>query len=261
MTPFKTLIYRKQDGLAWVTLNRPRALNALNTVMRDELFQVLAALRDDPQVLAAVFCGAGERAFSAGADITEFGTAPSRVIARQARWERDLWGLFLGLDKPLLAAIHGYALGAGCELALACDLRLASPDARFGLPEVRLGMIPAAGGSHTMPRLLGPGRAAQLILTGEMISAEEALRIGLIHRVVPRPQLLSAAEALARKVMSRAPLALRYAKEAVRRGLELPLDEGLKLEGLLAARLRKTQDALLGVLAYREGRAPRFVGR
>ena len=233
---FDTLLYDKQDGIAWITLNRPDVLNAINMRMRDELWDVVQAARDDPEVLVVIFKGAGERAFSAGADISEFGTAPSYVESRRARRQRDLWGLMLSLEKPLIAAIHGYALGAGIELPMCCDLRIASEDARLGLPEVSLGYIPSAGGTQTLPRHIPPGVAMHMILTGDPIDAQAALRHGLVQRVVPRQRLYQEAEALARTLMSRGPLALRLAKRAVLEGLDLPLAEGLALERRLAAR-------------------------
>ena len=233
---FDTLLYDKQDGIAWITLNRPDVLNAINMRMRDELWDVVQAVRDDPEVLVAIFRGAGERAFCAGADISEFGTAPSYVESRRARRQRDLWGLMLSLEKPLIAAIHGYALGAGIELPMCCDLRIASEDARLGLPEVSLGYIPSAGGTQTLPRHIPPGVAMHMILTGDPIDAQAALRYGLVQRVVPRRRLYPEAEALARTLMVRGPLALRLAKRAVLEGLDLPLAEGLALERRLAAR-------------------------
>ncbi len=233
---FDTLLYDTQDGIAWVTLNRPDLLNAINMRMRDELWDVVQAVRDDPDVHGVIFKGAGERAFSAGADISEFGTAPSYVESRRARRQRDLWGLILSLEKPLIAAIHGYALGAGIELPMCCDLRIASEDARLGLPEVSLGYIPSAGGTQTLPRHIPPGMAMHMILTGDPIDAQAALRHGLVQRVVPRRRLYQEAEALARTLMSRGPLALRLAKRAVLEGLDLPLAEGLALERRLAAR-------------------------
>ncbi|MGQ9572569.1 MAG: enoyl-CoA hydratase/isomerase family protein [Dehalococcoidia bacterium] len=256
----EVLIYEKDGGLAWVTLNRPEALNAMNMEVRDELWQVLHAIQDDPDVAVAIFKGAGEHAFSSGADISEFGTAPSVVEARRARRERDLWGYMLAIDKPLIAAIHGYALGAGIELSMCCDLRIAADDARLGLPEVGLAYIPSAGGTQLMPRLVSPGVALGLILSGDAIDAQEALRIGLVQRVVPRQRLYVEAEALARQLMARGPLALRYAKQAVTQGLDLPLAEGLALEARLACLVLASDDAREGLKALQEGRAPQFVG-
>ena len=254
------LTYEKSDGIAWVTLNRPEVLNALNTAMRDELWQVLHALRDDPDVAVAIFKGAGERAFSAGADISEFGTAPSLIEARRARRERDLWGYMLAIEKPLIAAIHGFTLGAGLELSMCCDLRIAADDARLGLPEVSLAYIPSAGGTQLLPRTVSPGLAMGLILSGDAIDAQEALRIGLVQRVVPRQRLYAEAEALARQLMTRGPLALRYAKAAVTQGLDLPLAEGLALEARLARLVLASRDAGEGMRAQREDREPQFLG-
>ena len=237
MTNFETIIYEKREGIGYVTLNRPHSLNAYNLQMRDDLYQVLMAIKDDPQVMVAIFMGAGERAFCAGADLTEFLTAPSPVIARQVRWERDIWGLFLGIPQPLIAALHGYVLGSGLEIALCCDLRIASEDARFGFPETGLGIMPAAGGTQTLPRTIGRAKSLQVLLTGEWFDAEEAYRIGLVNRVVPRKELLPTVEGIARKIASYSPTVVRYAKEAVVRGLNMPLDEGLELERRLFALL------------------------
>jgi len=223
-------MFEKREGIAWLTLNRPHVLNAMNTQMRDELWTVMEAVRDDPDTAVLVVKGAGDRAFSAGADVEEFGTAPSYIEARRARRERDLWQLMLDLDKLLIAAIHGYALGAGCEMSMCCDLRVASEDARFGLPEVKLGYIPSAGGTQLLPRTIGTGTAMEMILTGDDIDAVTALRLGLVHKVVARERLYEEAEAWARELMTRSPAVLRYAKEAVTRGLEVSLEEGLTME-------------------------------
>jgi enoyl-CoA hydratase len=234
MSNFDTIIYQKQNGIAYVILNRPHALNAYNLKMRDELYQVLGAIKDDPEVKVAIFRGAGERAFCAGADITEFLTAPSPIIARQARWERDVWGLFLSLTKPLIAALHGYVLGSGIEIALCCDIRLASEDVQFGLPEPQLGIIPAAGGSQTLPRVIGGAKALEILLSGRWIKADEAHRLKLVNRVVSRKELLPQAERLARKIAHFDPVAVSYAKQAIIRGLDLSLKQGLELEARLA---------------------------
>jgi len=238
VSSFETIIYEKRNGIAYVTLNRPEVLNRYNIQMRDELYQVLTAIRDDSDVLVAIFKGAGERAFCVGADLTEFGTAPSPIIARQVRWERDIWGLFSSLKQPLIAAVHGYVLGSGVEIALFCDIRIASEEAVFGLPEVSLGMIPAAGGTQTLPRVIGKGRALQILLTGDRIDAQEAFRIGLVNMVVSRGELYLTADRMAQKILSRSPIAVRYAKEATMRGLDLTLEEGLALERRLAKILK-----------------------
>ena len=235
----ETVVYEKRDGVGYVTLNRPKALNAYNMRMRDELYQVLGAVRDDPEVRVGVLRGAGEQAFCAGADLTEFLTAPSPAVARRVRWERDVWGLFLSIPKPLVAALHGYVLGSGVEMALCCDIRIASEDAQLGVPETGLGMIPAAGGSQTLPRAAGMGVSADLLLTGRWVRAEEAHRIGLVNSTVPREDLWPAAERMARAIGRHSAAALKYAKEAVVRGLELALSDGLELEARLAAGLRE----------------------
>ncbi|MEK7778145.1 MAG: enoyl-CoA hydratase/isomerase family protein, partial [Chloroflexota bacterium] len=177
----------------------------------------------------------GERAFCTGADLTEFGTAPSRVIARQVRWERDVWGLFLSIDKPIIAALHGYVVGSGVEMALLCDLRIASEDAVFGMPEATLGMIPAAGGTQTLPRMLGAPRALDMLLSNGRLDAARALEVGLVHRVVSRDILLKEALALARQLADHPAHLLKAVKEAIRRGLDMPLGQALGLELHLAA--------------------------
>ena len=231
---FETLLYHKEASVAYVTLDRPHVLNAYNTQMRDDLWQALEAARDDPEVAAVMLSGAGERGFCAGADLTEFGGAPSQAVARQVRFERDVWGLMLSLRVPVVAALHGYVLGAGLEMALLCDLRIASDDAEFGLPEAALGMAPAAGGSQTLPRIAGLPAALDLLLSARRIDASEALRLGLVHRVVPRERLGSEATALAERLAATPRPAMAALKEAVHRGTDLPLDEALALEGRLA---------------------------
>ena len=238
MEDFETLIYEKRDSIAYVTLNRPQVLNIYNIQMRDDLYQVLQAIRDDPEVRIAIFKGAGEKAFCAGADLSEFLTTPSPVIARQVRFGRDVWGLFLSIPQPLIAAVHGYVLGSGIEIALCCDIRIASEDTRFGLPEVGLGIIPAAGGTQTLPRIIGRGRALEMLLTNRWLTSGEALQFGLVNRVVPKEKLLDTAVELAKKIASYDPMAVRNAKEAVLRGSDLPLTVGLDLERRLASALR-----------------------
>jgi len=238
MSAFQALIYEKKDSIAYVTLNRPKVLNVYNTQMRDELYQILGAIKDDSEVRVAILKGAGDKAFCAGADLSEFLTVPSPIIARQVRWERDVWGLFLSLPQPLIAALHGYVLGDGIEIALCCDLRIASKDAQFGTPEVGLGIIPAAGATQTLPRAVGRGKALEMLLTGRWINADEAYRAGLVNRVVPREELLATAEGIARKIASYNQTAVRNAKQALVRGLDLSLDEGLELEKRLASLLR-----------------------
>jgi len=242
MSAFKTVLYEKNEHVAFVTLHRPEALNAFNIQMRDDLYEVLSAIRDDSEIRVAILKGAGAKAFCAGADLSEFLSAPSPVAARQVRFTRDVWGLFLSIPQPLIAALHGYVLGSGIEMALCCDIRIASEDARFGLPEVALGIIPAAGGTQTLPRAVGCSRALEMLLTNRWLNSQEAYEAGLVNRVTPRDNLLPVAEDMARHIASLDPLTVRCAKEAVSRGMELPLAEGLALERNLVSKLalRKT---------------------
>jgi enoyl-CoA hydratase/carnithine racemase len=237
MSDFETVIYEKKGSIAWVILNRPHVLNAYNMRMRDELYEVLGAISDDDDVKVAVLRGIGEKAFCVGADLSEFLTAPSPSIARGVRWERDIWGLFLSLPQPLVAAVHGYVLGSGIEIALYCDIRIASEETQFGLPETGLGIIPAAGATQTLPRTIGRARALEIMLTGRRIGAREALEIGLVNQVVPETELRSTAERMARQIAGFDPAAIRSAKQAVIKGLDLTLREGLELEKRLASSL------------------------
>jgi len=240
---FQTLLYEKEGAIARVTLNRPEVINAYNTQMRDELYQVLQAVRDDAEVGVVILRGAGDKGFCAGSDLTEFGTAPSQAIARQVRWERDVWGRFLEISKPLVCAMHGYVMGSGLEMALLCDIRIASEDAVFALPEVSLGLIPAAGGTQTLARAIGLSTTLEALLLSRRIGAYEALRIGLVHRVVQRTNLDRDATALAGELLKRDPVVVRAIKEAMRRGAGLPLAQGIELEEQLVLQ------------AWREGRA------
>ena len=232
------MLYSKRGAVAHIVLNRPRVMNAYNVQMRDELFFTLEAVRDDPDVRVAVISGAGERAFCAGADLTEFGTAPSQVIARQVRWERDIWGLFLALRKPLIAAMRGYVIGSGVEIACLCDIRIAADDAQFALPEVALGMIPAAGGTQTLRRVVGASRALEMVLSNRRIGAEEARRIGLAHSVVPADALMNEADEVAHRLAALNPTALALAKRAILEGMDMPLAAGLELERRLVGQIQ-----------------------
>ena len=239
MSGFATLIYEKEGPVAQVTLNRPESLNAYNIQMRNDLFEVLTAIRDDPEVRVALFVGAGEKAFCAGADLSEFLTAPSPTIARQVRFGRDLWGLFLSLPQPLIAALHGYVIGSGIEIALCCDIRIAAVDTEFRMPEVGLGIIPGAGGTQMLPRTIGRARALEILLTGRWFESEEALQIGLVSEVVAGDALIPRARELAHHIASLPAKAVRNAKAAVVRGGEMPLAEGLLLERRLGADTRR----------------------
>jgi enoyl-CoA hydratase/carnithine racemase len=230
MNGFETIIFEKKGAIAHITLNRPRVLNIYNVQMRDELFEALGAIKEDPGIRVLLMKGAGEKAFCAGADLSEFLSAPSPTIARHVRWQRDVWGLFLNLPQPVIAALHGYVFGSGIEMAMCCDIRIAADNCVFGLPEVALGIIPAAGATQTVPRAIGPGRTLDMFLTGRRISAAEALQMQLVNRVVPYSELLSTAGALAEKIAGFDHKAVHAIKQAVSRGLDLPLEEGLEME-------------------------------
>ncbi len=242
MDSFETVIFEVRDSVAWITLNRPRVLNAYNIQMRDDLYEALTAVSWDPEVSAVVISGAGDRAFCAGADLTEFGTAPSQRIARQVRWERDVWGLLMDLPIPTIAAMHGYVFGSGLEIALCCDIRVATANAIFGLPETSLGFIPAAGATQTFPRAVGTGQALWTLLTAERMDASRALSMGLISEIVPEGGLLDRCEGLVEGFLESGGDALAAAKMAMRRGLDLPLGEGLGVESGLARGLLRAGD-------------------
>lgn len=228
--PFETVIYEKEGPIGHVKLNRPRALNAYSVQMRDDLYEVLGAIHDDDEVRVVIFSGSGEKAFCAGADLTEFLTAPSATGARQIRFRRDLWRRFLAMPQPLIAAVHGYVLGSGMEIAASCDIRVASEDAVFGLPEVKLGIIPGAGGTQTIPRIIGLSRSLEMLLTNRWIPAREAYQFGLVNQVVPKGEHLSSAIEMAKKIADFNPEAVRSAKEAIVRGIDMTLENGLELE-------------------------------
>jgi enoyl-CoA hydratase len=231
---FATVIYEKEEPLAIVALNRPRMLNAYNMQMRDDLYQVLQAVRDDPEVRVMILRGEGP-AFSTGGDVSEFGSAPSPIGAREVRWRRDVWGTLLSLPQPTIAAVHGYTVGGGMEMALLCDLCIAAEDTTFFLPETGLGMIPGVAGTQTAPRAIGLGRALDMVLTGKRVGAQEALQIGLANRIVPRETLLTEAKALAYTLAQHDPRVVALAKRAIRQGADLSLTEGLTLERRLFA--------------------------
>jgi enoyl-CoA hydratase/carnithine racemase len=239
MSAFETVIYEKEGDIALVTLNRPRALNAFSVQMRDDLYEILSAIRADDEVRVVLFKGAGEKAFCAGADLKEFLTAPSVVKARKIRAARDLWRLFLSLPQPLVAILHGYVLGSGMEIALYCDLRIAASNVIFGLPEVGLGILPGAGGTQTLPRILGLSGSLDMLLTGRRLGSEEALSRGLVNQVVPPDVLLAAGIKIAQKIASYDPMTVRNAKQAVIKGLDLSLEQGLELERRLALTINR----------------------
>jgi enoyl-CoA hydratase/carnithine racemase len=242
MGGFETAIYEKTDkGIAYVTLNRPQSLNAFSVRMRDDLYEILSAIRQDDEVRVAVIKGSGDKAFCAGADLKEFLTAPSVIKARRIRAIRDLWRLFLSLPQPLIAALHGYVLGSGIEIALFCDLRIAAEDVIFGLPEVGLGILPAAGGTQTLPRILGMAGALDMLLTGRRLNGQEALQMGLVNRLLPRSELLNEVDETARKIASFDPAVVQNAKQAVKRGMDMSLAQGLDLEWRLAEKTKQNR--------------------
>jgi len=234
---FETVRYEKQGDIALVTLSRPEVVNAFNVQMRDDLHEAMSAVRDDPGVRGVIIRGEGERGFCAGADLTEFGSAPSQAVARSVRWERDLSGLILGTPKPMIAAIHGYCLGSGVEIACLCDVRIASVDAVFGMPETGLALIPAAGGTQILPRIVGEGRAMELLLADEHFDATVALRMGLVDEVVPRGRLLQRAVRRMTAILEAPDPALWAAKRSVGVGADMPLGQGLAMERRLAQRV------------------------
>jgi len=228
MGGFETILFEKKGHIAYIILNRPLVLNIYNVRMRDELYEVLSAIKSDGDIHVVIIRGAGEKAFCAGADLSEFLSAPAPTAARHVRWHRDVWWLFLSLPQPVVAALHGYVFGSGIEMAMCCDIRIAAEDSVFGLPEVALGIIPAAGATQTVPRTVGPGPALDLLLTGRRVGAREALEMKLVNRVVPRPDLLAEAEALADKISGFDQQTVRAIKQAVSRGLDLPLNMSLR---------------------------------
>src|SRR5277367_3727193 len=258
---YENILYEKRDGIAFVTFNRPKVLNALNRKTIEELHHALLDARDDAGVRVLVLTGGGEKAFVAGADINEL-AQQSPVNGKEfSLYGQSVFHLLESMGKPSICAINGFALGGGCELALSCSIRLASKTARIGQPEVKLGIIPGYGGSQRLARLCGKGMAHQLCLTGEMISAEEAQRIGLVNHVYEPAELLSAAEAMAKKIIANAPLAVKYTMEAIERGMEMPQEEGLFLEATLFGLSCATEDMREGTKAFLEKRPAQFNGK
>ncbi len=253
-------LVEKADRIAWVTLNRPEKLNALNNEVLEELEQIFADLEQDAEVGVVVLTGAGEKAFVAGADIAELRTLDTAGARVQALRGQAVYQRIESLPKPVIAAVNGFALGGGCELALACHIRIASETARFGLPEVSLGLIPGYGGTQRLPRLVGKGVALDMILSGDMVPAADALRMGLVSRVVPAADLKAAATKLAKTILSRGPLALRSALACVNEGIEMPQDQGLQYEAALFGLLAATQDMQEGTGAFLEKRPAAFKG-
>ncbi len=261
MNEFQNLRFEKREQIAYVTINRPDKLNALNQAVMGELREVFTQIKDDPEVRVALLTGAGEKAFVAGADINELNKNNPVEAKAYTHKGQAVLDLIENLGKPVIACLNGYALGGGCELAMACSFRLASENAKLGQPEVKLGIIAGYGGSQRLPRLVGKGLALQVLLTGEQISAQEAQRIGLVNEVVAQGELIPRAETIARKIIANAPLAIQYTLEAVNKGMEMPLAEGLFLEATLFSVACATEDKKEGTAAFLEKRTAVFKGK
>ena len=258
---YENLLVERDDAVVIITINRPAVLNALNSQTLSELDAAMGAAREDATVRAVVLTGAGEKAFVAGADIKELAVQTPVAGREHARHGQAILDRIEQLGKPVIAAVNGFALGGGCELAMACTIRLAADSAKFGQPEINLGLIPGYAGSQRLPRLVGRGRALELLLTGAQISAEDALRMGLVNRVVPAAQLMDEARSLARTLAAKAPVAARYILEAVAAGLEMPLAEAQDYEATLFGLIATTEDMREGTRAFLEKRKPAFQGR
>jgi enoyl-CoA hydratase len=258
---YENLLYEKKDGIAYITFNRPKVLNALNRKTVEELQLVLVDARDDAAVRVLILTGAGEKAFVAGADINELAQQTPVNGKEFSLFGQAVFHLLETMGKPSICAINGFALGGGCELALCCSIRLASKSAKLGQPEVKLGILPGYGGSQRLARLCGKGVAHELCLTGEMITAEEAQRIGLVNHVCEPAELLAAAETMAKKIIANGPLAVKFCMEAIERGVEMPLEEGLFLEATLFGLCCATEDMREGTKAFLEKRAAQFQGK
>ena len=257
----ENVLYEKKDSIAYVTLNRPKVLNALNKKTWADLRTAFEAARDDASVRGVILTGAGDKAFIAGADISELANVSAVEAEESSTFGQEVLNLIENLGKPVIAAINGFALGGGCETAMACTIRVASEHAKFGQPEVKLGLIPGGGGTQRLPRLVGKGRALQIILSGEIISAQEAYRIGLVNEVVPAADVITRAEAILKQIFSNAPIAVKYSLEAVNKGLETSVAEGLSLEASLFGLCAGTEDKREGTQAFLQKRAPQFQGR
>jgi len=258
---YENILYEKKDGIAYITFNRPKVLNALNRKTVEELHHALLDAREDANVRVLILTGAGEKAFVAGADISELAVQTPVKGKEFSIYGQSVFRVLETMGKPSICAINGFALGGGCELALSCTIRIASKTARLGQPEVKLGILPGYGGTQRLPRLCGKGVAHELCLTGEMITAEQALRIGLVNHVHEPAELLAAAEAMARKIMANAPLAVQYVMEAIERGVETPQEEGLFLEATLFGLSCSTEDMHEGTKAFLEKRPAEFKGK
>jgi enoyl-CoA hydratase/carnithine racemase len=258
---YENILLEKKSAIAYVTINRPAKLNALNMATMEELRAAFIDIKSDTATRIVILTGSGDKAFIAGADIGELSKNDAVTGKEYTHRGQSVLDLIENLGKPVIAAINGFALGGGCELAMACTMRLASENAKLGQPEVKLGIIPGYGGSQRLPRLVGKGLAMQLVLTGEMISAQEAHRIGLVNEITAAAELIPRAEAIAKKIIANAPLAVQYAMEAVNHGVESTLSEGLYLEAALFGVCCATEDKQEGTTAFLEKRPPNFKGK
>jgi len=258
---FENLLLEKKNAIAYVTVNRPKVLNALNMATMEDLRAAFTDIKNDKAIRAVIMTGSGEKAFIAGADIGELAKNDAVTAKEYTHRGQSVLDLIENLGKPVIACINGFALGGGCEIALACTMRLASESAKLGQPEVKLGIIPGYGGTQRLPRLVGKGVAMQLVLSGEIISAQEALRIGLVNEVVAAAELIPRAEAIAQKIIANAPLAVQYAMEAVNHGMDMTLAEGLYLEATLFGLICATEDKQEGTTAFLEKRPAQFKGK
>ncbi len=258
---YENIRVEKKNQIAYVTIARPKVLNALSIATLEELRQAFHDLKNDSEVRVAIVTGEGDKAFVAGADIQEISVETPVTGKEYCRRGHAVFDLIENLGKPVIAAVNGFALGGGCELAMACAIRLATPNAKFGQPEVKLGIIPGFNGTQRLPRIVGKGLAMQLLLTGDMISAEEAHRIGLINEIVAPAELMARAEAIAKKIIANAPLSVRYVMEAVNKGLEVSTQEGSFIEAALFGILCATEDKVEGTRAFLEKRPAQFKGK
>jgi len=258
--PYETIKIEREQSIVWITLNRPHRLNAFNDILMEELSEALDTVENDPSVRCVIITGEGDRAFSAGADITAFPKATPITAEEFARKGQKVFSKIEEMSKPVIAAINGYALGGGLELAMACDFRIASEHAELGNPEINLGIIPGWGGTQRLVRLVGLRNAKRLVMLGERIKADEALQMGLVDKVVPFEKLREEAKALAQRLCEGPPIALKYAKHALNFGSQVPLDVGLRLEATLMALLFSTQDIKRGIEAFMSRRKPEFKG-
>jgi len=255
------VLYEKKGSIGYVTVNRPKVLNALNTPTWTDLQAAFADAKADASVRGVILTGAGDKAFIAGADISELAHVDAYSAEESSRFGQGVLEFIENLGKPVIAAINGFALGGGCETAMACTIRIAVEHAKFGQPEVKLGLLPGGGGTQRLPRLVGKGRALQLILTGETISAQEAYRIGLVNEVVPAANLIARAEAILKQILANAPIAVKFSLDAANKGMDTSQAEGFALEASYFGICAATEDKKEGTSAFLEKRAPQFHGR